>query len=169
VLPVPEKLRVQADGYLGATMVFVAPVLGVPECLATYRIHGQNLYHDAEAAMTPQRRQERIDARQGIIDGARAWLLSYGYDIDRAEIRTFLNRWRLYQENDQFLIDPPGRLRFFRHLMTYIRCYGPHMTSRLRLINYMNAFGALVVGHKHFHLLDKWRTQWTEKLGIRRK
>jgi glycosyltransferase involved in cell wall biosynthesis len=169
VLPVPEMLRVQADGYLGATMVFVAPVLGIPECLATYRIHGQNLYHDAEAAMTPQRRQERVDARRGIIDGTRAWLLTNGYDLDRVEIRSFLTRWELYQDGDRFLIDPPGRLRFFRHLMTYIRCYGPYMSTRLRVINRVNAWGSLVVGYKHFHLLDKWRTQSLDKLGLRRK
>jgi len=169
VIPVPEKLRVQADGYLGATMVFVAPVLGIPECLGTYRIHGRNLYHNAEATMTPRRRQERVDARQGIIEGAQAWLTSHGYDMDRIEIRTFLNRWQLYQENDKFLIQAPGRLRFFRHLTNYIRCYGPHMPARLRIINHINALGAFVVGYKHFHLLDKWRTQWVDRLRIRRK
>jgi glycosyltransferase involved in cell wall biosynthesis len=154
VIPIPENLRVQADGYLGATMVFVAPVLGLPECLGTYRIHGRNLYHDTEATMTPKRRRERIDARQGIIDGVLAWLKGRGYNLSGVQIRAFLTRWRLYQENDQFLIEPPGRLRFFRHLMGYIRCYGPHMSSRLRVINYVNAFGALVVGYKHFYWLE---------------
>jgi hypothetical protein len=169
ILPIPERLWVQADGYLGATIVFVAPVLGLPECLGTYRIHGRNLYHDSEATMTPKRRRERIAARQGIIDGTHDWLVSRGYDLRRAEIRTFLTRWQLYQESDRFMIEPPGRLQFFRHLQTYNSCYGQGMTQRLRIINRVNALGALIVGYKHFYLLDKWREKLAARLGMRRR
>jgi hypothetical protein len=31
------------------------------------------------------------------------------------------------------------------------------LSRRLRVINRVNALGALVVGYKHFHLLEKWR------------
>ncbi len=62
LLPIPEALRVQADGYLGVCIVFLAPILAIPECLAVYRIHGQNLYYDEEAAISPARRRQRIRA-----------------------------------------------------------------------------------------------------------
>ncbi len=35
------------------------------------------------------------------------------------------------------------------------------MSRRLRFINNVNAFGALITGFKHFHLLDEWRVKST--------
>ncbi len=169
LLPIPEGLRVQADGYLGACIVFLAPVLAIPECLAVYRIHGQNLYYDNEAAIPPERREQRIMTRQVLIEGVQSWLTGNGYDLSRKEIRAFLTRWRLYQDGERFILNPPGRVQFFTHLMRYNHCYASQMTRRLRVINYLNAFGALVTGYKHFHLLDEWRRQWTGKLRMRRK
>jgi glycosyltransferase involved in cell wall biosynthesis len=162
LLPIPEALRVQADGYLGACIVFLAPILAIPECLAVYRIHGQNLYYDDEAAISPARREQRIATRQIFIDGVHAWLLTNGYDLNRPEIRTFLTRWRLYQDGERFLLNPPGRAEFFSHLMRYNRCYRSQMSRRLRFINHLNAFGALVTGFEHFHLLDEWRAKATQ-------
>lgn len=164
LLPIPEALRVQADGYLGVCIVFLAPVLAIPECLAVYRIHGQNLYYDNEAAIPPARREQRIATRQVLIDGVQSWFTSKGYDLSRKEIRTFLTRWRLYQDSERFLLNPPGRVQFFTHLMRYNRCYTSQMTRRLRVINYLNAFGALATGYKHFHLLEDWRMRATRSL-----
>lgn len=165
VLPIPERLRVQADGYLGATVVFVAPVLGIPECLGVYRIHGQNLYHDPGGSMTAVRRQERIDMRQGIIDGAEEWLSRNGYDLAQPGVRGFLDRWRLYQQSERFLLRRPGRFEFFRHLSLYNRCYGPYISRRLRVINCLNALGALFTGYKHFYLLGGLEKRAISLLG----
>jgi len=44
LLPIPEKLTIQADAYLSGLTIFLAPIVGVPECLAVYRQHGQNLF-----------------------------------------------------------------------------------------------------------------------------
>ena len=95
--------------------------------------------------------------RQGIIDGARQWLARRENATNRNEIRNFLDRWMLYQENDLFLLRPPSRVRFFRHLLIYNRCYGAGMSLRLRLLNYLNAFGVLLVGYKNFYLLERLR------------
>jgi glycosyltransferase involved in cell wall biosynthesis len=40
LLPVPEGLRSQADAYLTALIIFVAPVAAVSEFLGKYRLHG---------------------------------------------------------------------------------------------------------------------------------
>jgi glycosyltransferase involved in cell wall biosynthesis len=162
VLPVPEELRVQADGYLGATMAFVAPVLGISDCLATYRIHGQNLYYADEQEMAAEVRKSRLQMRRILYEGIRKWLADNSFTLKQPAVRCFLNRWTLYQESEEFLINPPGRLRFFSHLMLYNRCYRPQLSSRLRLINYVNALGSLLTGYKHFHLLEKWRLRATE-------
>jgi glycosyltransferase involved in cell wall biosynthesis len=161
LLPIPEALRVQADGYLGVCIVFLAPILAIPECLAVYRIHGQNLYYDEEAAISPARRRQRIASRQILIDGVQSWLSANGYDLSRPETRTFLTRWRLYQDSERFILSPPGRFQFFSHLIRYNRCYRCQMSRRLRFINNVNAFGALITGFKHFHLLDEWRVKST--------
>jgi glycosyltransferase involved in cell wall biosynthesis len=164
VLPIPEALRIQADGYLGVCIVFLAPVLAVPECLAVYRIHGQNLYYGDGAAIPAERREQRIMTRQVLIDGVQSWLSGNGYDLSRKEVRVFLTRWRLYQDGERFLLNPPGRAQFFTHLMRYSHCYGSRVPRRLRVINYLNAFGALVTGYRHFHLLEDWRVKATRSL-----
>ncbi len=43
LLPVPESLRFQADAYLTALIIFVAPVVAVTEFLGKYRLHGADL------------------------------------------------------------------------------------------------------------------------------
>src|SRR6266436_3776638 len=40
LMPVPEALRSQADAYLTALVIFIAPVVAVPEFLGKYRLHG---------------------------------------------------------------------------------------------------------------------------------
>jgi glycosyltransferase involved in cell wall biosynthesis len=157
VTPVPEGLRTQADGYVSTLAAFAAPILAIPECLAVYRIHGQNLYSAEEYDVTPEVRRRRVEVRAILMRELRGWLGAHGYDTEHGGVRAFLERWRLYQEKDEFLLAPPGRVRYFRHLLLYNRCYWRHMGVKLRLINYANALGALVVGYKHFYLLDKWR------------
>ena len=60
-------------------------------------------------------------------------------------------------ERDEFELSPPGRIRFFGHLLKAYRQNGPLMTMRIRWVNYMNAVGALVVGYTRFHILDESR------------
>jgi glycosyltransferase involved in cell wall biosynthesis len=168
LLPIPEALRVQADGYLGACIVFLAPIEAITECLAVYRVHGQNLYYDDNAAIPVERREQRLVTRQVLIDGVQSWLNDNDYDLSRKEVRTFLTRWRLYQDRERFLLNSPGRVQFFAHLVRYNHCYASQMTRRLRIINYMNACCALVTGYKHFYLLEKWRTQLVAKVRMRR-
>jgi len=83
-----------------------------------------------------------------LMRGLREWLIAHGYNAEQGAVRAFLDRWRLYQEKDEFLLESPGRLRFFRHLLLYNHCYWRHIGVRLRLINYANALRALVTGYK---------------------
>ena len=58
----------------------------------------------------------------------------------------------------------PALAKHSQHLRRYNRCYASQMTRRLRVINYLNAFGALAAGYKHFHLLEDWRMRATRSL-----
>jgi glycosyltransferase involved in cell wall biosynthesis len=169
VLPAPEGLRTQADGYIGALIIFVAPILAIPECLATYRFHGKNLYHAEESQTPVDVLRNRMPMRRILVAAMRKWLAENGFTRKQSPVRSFLDRWTLYQESDEFQLESPKRLHFFRHLLLYNRCYASHMTTRLRVINYVNALGALILGYDRFSLLEKWRTQWADKLGRGRK
>jgi glycosyltransferase involved in cell wall biosynthesis len=169
LFPIPETIRMLADGYVNSLFVFVGPVLAVDECLAAYRFHGNNSYHADENEMAAETRKKRFEMKRIQGDAMRKWLADNGFTRKQLAVRAFLDRWTLYEERDEVLLSPPGRTRYFSHLMLYNRCYGPHIPARQRFINYVNALGALVVGYKHFYLLDKWRTQWIDKLGMRGK
>lgn len=166
LLPIPEQIRMLADGYLVELMPILSPILAIPESLSVYRIHGDNSYGPEDQQMPLEVRTSRLRTRDIQFRAMRKWLADNRFTRKKAPVRSLLDRWTLYQERDEFLLNPPGRFRFFRHLLTYISCYGPTMTRRLRITNYINAFGSLVVGYKRFHLLDKWRTRLTDKLAM---
>jgi glycosyltransferase involved in cell wall biosynthesis len=164
VLPIPENIKMLADGYIDGLLPFYSRVLAIPECLAAYRFHGKNNFHVDELRMPAEVRRERLRKRQILLDAKLKWLARNGYSRKQAPVRSFLDRWTLYQEKDEFILAPPGRLRFFRHLMLYNRCYGPHLSRRIRLINYLNALGALVTGYKHFPAMDRWRERTAKRI-----
>lgn len=176
LLPIPEHIRMIADCYLVALIPFLAPIRAIPESLTVYRIHGKNsqpyfanLYQADDGRMPRETRESKTRLWQVVVDAMAKWLADNGYARNQLPVRNFLDRWTLHQQRERFLLEPPGRLEFFRHLETYNSCYSPLMSRRLRLINHVNAFGSLVVGYKHFYLLDKWRTQWADRLGMSRR
>src|SRR5713101_8988581 len=61
--PVPESLRFQADAYLTALVIFVAPVAAVPEVLGKYRLHGANLFQTNEERVSRSQVEHRIDRK----------------------------------------------------------------------------------------------------------
>jgi glycosyltransferase involved in cell wall biosynthesis len=156
LLPIPEKLTIQADSHLSGLVIFLAPIIAIPDCLAVYRVHGQNLFHQ-QGEVNCRRQELRIQTRKALIDGMKRWLSERGYDLKRPDLRTLFKQWDLAQEGDTFALARPGNLRFSRHLVQYARCYGPRMTWRHRAVTYMNAAGSLVVGYKNAHRLDEWR------------
>jgi glycosyltransferase involved in cell wall biosynthesis len=157
VLPIPEEIRMLADGYIDALLPLYSPVLAIPEYLAVYRFHGNNCFHVDEQQLPSEIRKGRLHKWRILIVAIRKGFVDKGFNPEQPPVRSFLDRLALRQETDEFVLQPPGRLRFFRHLLLYNRCYGPHLSQRLRFINYVNALGALATGYKHFHLLNQWR------------
>jgi hypothetical protein len=153
-----------ADCYLVALIPFVAPVLAVPEFLSLYRIHGKNSYTTGEPLVRLETSKSKLRMWQVVIEAMRGWLVDHGYTSKQAAVRSLHERWKLLLEREEFPVTPPGRLRFFRYLLRTYRYQLPTMTWRLRLINYGNAFGALVVGYGHFHRLDESREGLTRRI-----
>jgi glycosyltransferase involved in cell wall biosynthesis len=160
LLPIPERLTIQADAHLSGLVVFVAPIVSIPDRLAVYRVHGANLF--ADAGKTDRKRRElRIQTRTALVEGMKHWLEQRGYELDRTDLKSLFKQWALTQEGDTFELETPNRFTTARHLMQYASYYSPRLTWRHRTATYLNAAGSLLVGYKNIHKLDEWRTAIT--------
>ena len=163
LLPIPEELTIQADAFLSALVIFVAPVVAVTDRLAVYRIHSTNLF--ANGGKADARRGElRMRTRAALVEAMKSWLDERAYELERPELYELFKQWELTQEGDEFELETPGRLKIARHLVRYASHFRARMTWRHRAVTYLNAAGSLVVGYKNIHKLDEWRTAITHAL-----
>ena len=157
LLPVPEALRSQADAYLTALIIFVAPVAAVPEFLSKYRLHGANLFQMDDAHVSRSQVEHRMAMREALLSHIQEWLAKHGPGTSSSEIRAYLKQWIKAQERDGFALNAPSRWKYFRHLAEFPRIYGEIMTARHRINSYLRAFAALFLGYHHLHLMDDIR------------
>jgi glycosyltransferase involved in cell wall biosynthesis len=165
LVPIPEGLRSQADAYLTALIIFVAPVAAMPEFLAKYRLHGANLFQVNAGDVTHDRIEHRVAMRAVLLTEIRRWLQGNGNDLNSRDLQAYLKQWTQAQEVDGFELHKPGRWKYFLHLFEYPRVYGEIMSGRHRLYSYVRAFAALVLGYDHLHLLDSFRKICKRQLG----
>ena len=160
LLPIPECLTIQADAHLSALIVFVAPIVALPDYLAVYRVHGSNLFAGNGPA-DPVRCELRARTRKALIGGMKRWLYERAYDLARPDLQMLIKQWEVAQEEESFLLHRPNRWRLSRHFMRYARYFGPQLSWRHRTATYLNAAGSLVVGYENLHKLNEWRTAVT--------
>jgi glycosyltransferase involved in cell wall biosynthesis len=168
LLPIPEGLTIQADSYLSGLVIFLAPIVAVEESLAVYRVHGANLFHSPGSEFSAERAHRRIKTFNTLTEGMKSWLTKNGHDLRQRDVHAFFMQWFLTREADEFTILRPGRLRLFWHLWRYNYYFAPRMSWRHLLVNYANAFGSLVVGYKHLHLIEQWIAAIKRPLNARR-
>lgn len=166
LLPVPEELRSQADAYLTALVIFLAPVVALGEYLGKYRLHGANSFQASGAHPAVEQITHRMAMRAILATKVRAWLESNGYDLKSRDLSAYLKQWTKAQEADGFLLRAPSRWTYFRHLIEFPRLYGEIMTPKHRRYEYLRAFSALVLGYGRLHLVDDARRAYK---GIPRK
>ena len=178
LLPIPLSLIIQADAHLGACVIFVAPIVYIAEPFTVHRVHSANEWNwagntpsgatifEGDAAARA-RLQRRVQTTRAIGAGVRDWLVKNAFDVRRPELRAFLAQWEIQSRAGEFALSPPGRLRFFCHLVEQLRYQGRRLTLRHRMVNYANAFGALLVGYENFHRLDEWRLAVTKWRALR--
>ena len=157
LLPIPENVRMNADCFLVALIPFLAPVLALPEFLSVHRIHGKNSFYLKEGQIPREVREYRLLTWKTVIEEMRQWLAAHGYTRELRPVRSFLDRWTVLIDREAFAINPPGRVRYFVHLLKSYRYRLPLMTWRLVLINYLDAFVALIVGYESFPRWQKRR------------
>jgi glycosyltransferase involved in cell wall biosynthesis len=156
LFPIPESLTIQADSHLTGLIIFLAPVLAVPESLAVYRIHGHNLYYPTSTDIDVARTRRRMTTRDTLVANMKAWLAAHGHDVSSPNLHDLFMQWRLTQEGDEFQIDPPGRARLFRHLWQHNKYFRPRLTPRHAAVNYTQAFASLFLGYHHLDRFDDW-------------
>jgi glycosyltransferase involved in cell wall biosynthesis len=168
LLPIPERLIVQADAHLSACVLFVAPIVYLDKPMTVYRVHAENIWNCALNTPTgcnifegdpagKARLQRRVITTRAIRDGVRDWLEKNGFDVNRPDLRAFLMQWTISGRANEFTLSPPGRLRFFHHLLELSWYSRTRMTWRHLVVSYANALGSLFVGYRNFHRLDEWR------------
>ncbi len=165
LLPVPEALRSQADAYLTALVIFVAPVLALPEFHAKYRLHRTNLFQTHRGRATRDVVEHRMAMRTALLAEIQTWLKRNGRDLSSPNLHAYLKQWTKAQEVDSFELRKPNRWKYFRHLFEFPRVYAETMSTRHRLYSYIRAFAALVLGYDHLHLLEKFRRGYKGLLG----
>lgn len=165
LLPVPEALRSQADAYLTALIIFVAPVTALPEFLAKYRLHAENLFHISGDKPAGDRIKHRLAMRAVLSSEICVWLERNGYDLASRDLQAYLKQWTKAQETDGFALSKPSRWSYFRHLLEYPSVYGKIMSPKHPLYSYVRAFGALLLGYDRLYLLDDLRRAYKSILG----
>lgn len=164
LMPMPESLRSQADAYLTALVIFVAPVVALPEFLAKYRIHGANLFQAKRGEAVRSRVEHRIITRSVLLAEIRAWLERNEHALAPADKQAYLKQWTKAQEQDEFELHKPSRWRYFLHLLEYPRVYRDIKSTRHILYDYTRALAALILGYDHLHLLDRFRQGYKDMM-----
>lgn len=157
LLPIPESIRLQADGFLGLLMVLVAPVIGMSEAFSVYRVHGQNLFHAKDQAIAAERQKRQTEMFLTIVKEAKVWTKRHRQQVKPTETNLFLGKYLLLFQETQFQFDPPSRLRFFAFLVRQNYIYSSVQTWKFTAFNYMLTFSALIVGFEKADLMYDWR------------
>jgi glycosyltransferase involved in cell wall biosynthesis len=168
LLPVPERLRSQADAYLTALVIFHAPVVAVGDYLGKYRLHGTNLFQTNGQQAPRGQIEHRMAMRAALLGEIENWLRKSGRDVRSSDLRAYLTQWRKALESDGFALEAPGRWKYFRHLLSFPWTYGEIMTRRHQVYSHMRAYAALVLGYHHLHLFDdarRKRKEWMARIS----
>ena len=147
VLPVPESLRIQADGHLGLLMPLVAPIIAIPEPLSVYRVHGQNLFYVDEKAASLERRQKWVQSFSGVIRETQKWAKANPVPLNGAATWCYVERWVQPLDERSFEARAPGRLRYFWFLLRQNYVHACVQSWKYTLFNYATAPVALLLGY----------------------
>ena len=146
---------------MAALVIFNAPIVAVTDYLGSTAFTKRIFFK-------PQRRNPYFRKSNtawpcaALLAEIQKWLLRNGHDLRSAELRAYFTQWKRAQEHDGFLLEAPGRWKYFRHLASHPWTYGEIMTRRHRVYSYMRACSALVLGYHHLHLFDDARKKGKE-------
>lgn len=164
VLPIPESLRLQADGYVELLAVLLAPVIAAPQALSVYRIHGGNLFYADDDRGTKQEKQRRVDSHRRLMKALKEWTTAHRSQLKGVHANILLRSQLLMLEEHRFVIEPPGRVSLFWFLIRQNHAFRPLQTWKFTLFNYLMAFASLGLGYRSTKSAQAWRTKMAENI-----
>jgi len=164
LLPIPEEIRMLADGYIGSLIIFMAPILATTECLAAYRFHGKNSFHADEAQLSNERRENWLRMFEIEIAAMRRWLSANGLTRKEPAVRMFLDLLDRNLQMQKFSIRPPGRLRYFASVVKEAHAASVMQSWKLTALNYLASPLALLFGYRKAAKMYETRGQITSKV-----
>jgi glycosyltransferase involved in cell wall biosynthesis len=147
LLPIPESLRLQADGYVEHLAVLIAPVAAIPEVLSVYRVHGRNLYYAVDGLSAEEKRR-RTDSYFSLMGEIKGWTQRHKAELNGPRTRLFFSSQLLHAEEHRFLMEAPGRLRYFWYLVRQNYVHGCLQTWRFTTLKYLLALASLWTGYR---------------------
>jgi glycosyltransferase involved in cell wall biosynthesis len=152
LLPIPESLRIQADGHLVLLMPLIAPVMAVTEPLSVYRLHGRNLFFLDERTAPVEERRKWIASFRRVIDEGAAWAAGSGAAPELAArgIKTerYFERFRLNLRVREFALEKPTRWELFRFLLRRNWVQRPVQSWRGTIAGLLHAIEGLALGYR---------------------
>lgn len=155
---IPLNRRFAYDLYLTSAALFLGPIACVPDVLTKNRIHGKNRWVAGKSGPDAETIRRRIASWKDAAEILRDWIHRNASESLWPQADLLLLRHGLAQQQDEFLLKPPGRMEFSRFLWRKNRLLREAESSKLFAINELNAIASLVTGYKGFELLQGfWR------------
>jgi glycosyltransferase involved in cell wall biosynthesis len=150
LLPIPESLRIQADGHLVLLMPLIAPVVAVREPLSVYRLHGRNLFFLDEQTAPVEERRKWIGSFRRVIDEGAAWAARHERELSVQGVRTerYFKRFRNALQARGFALEAPGRFEWFAFLLRRNWTDIPVQSCLGTLAGFVRAVAGLVFGYR---------------------
>lgn len=156
ILPIPESMRIQADAFPELIAVLIAPILAIPEDLAVYRIHGENLCAGDYEAKSKDAAARLVVTSNVVRSELKQWIRAHRPLMGHVNARRLLDGLVLLPMEQQFRFETPGRFRYFGFLLRQNHALGPTQGWLYTEIKYVVAFAALLVGYKEYLLIHAW-------------
>jgi glycosyltransferase involved in cell wall biosynthesis len=166
ILPMPERIRIQADTYLGLLAPLLAPVQAIPEALAVYRAHGENLFYDENGPVSPERRARQFEMFMAVLADVKAWVRSHRDRVDLSRAMLFLNRCPTVWRREYFKSFPPSRWQFFSFLLEQNFRYQRQQTLPFTVFNYLTALAALCYPRGQMDRFYDWQSRAIRALRV---
>ena len=109
-----------------------------------------------------EKRKGRLRELQVLFGAMQEWLKDNGYSKREIPVLFFAIRWYQHEKMEEFIVKPPGRLRFFWFLIEENHLYSRRQTWKLTLFNYIWAFWGLCLGFKNAGSVYKSRAKTME-------
>ena len=165
MFPIPLGMKLFADLYLAAVIIFLAPVVALPEHLTKYRHHGANL--TSFGAGDRERMKNRLASYQCGVHEIEAWLRRKGFDERRPELASFLRRQALGAKPLEFAVHPPNRRELYAYLREHRAVHGCLWTRRYRAMQSLTSVAAFLLGYRGYELARKLYRRATPLLNFR--